>query len=194
MVVAVDRRIERTRAQLRNAVMELIEQGDRAEITVQEVTRRARVNRATFYQHYRDKDELIERTIGELVDEVYDACSPVLAGIDRFRPDLVHPSVVHALLKIGERPALFARLIGPGGDPTFNRIFSERTVALGLQALSVQCADEPSNAVPQAIRARASTGMFISICSYWLETGCVEPVESVADWYWRLTHPVWFPE
>ncbi len=194
MAISVDPRIGRTRLQLREAVLALIEASDRSGITVQEVTRRANVNRATFYQHYRDKDELIEATIVELVDEVYDSCAPILAGIDRFQADLVHPSVVHALAEIGKRPALFARLVGPGGDPTFNRIFAERTSELAMQALATQCADEPPEAVPHAIRARASTGMFLSICSYWLETGCVDPVERVADWYWRLTHPVWFPE
>lgn len=194
MVVALDPRIGRTRHQLRAAVLALIEAGDRAGITVQEVTRRAGVNRATFYQHYRDKDELIEATIGELVDEVYDSCAPILAGLDRFQADQVHPSVVHALSEIAKRPGLFARLIGPGGDPTFNRIFAGRTSELAMQALAIQCADEPPTAVPHAIRARASTGMFLSICSYWLETGCDDPVEDVADWYWRLTHPVWFPE
>ena len=194
MAVVLDPRIERTRNQLRGAVLWLIEHGGRSDITVQEVTRRAGVNRATFYQHYRDKDELLERTIEELVDEVYDSCAPILAGVDHFRADLVHPSVMQALYKIRERPALFARLIGPGGDSTFNRIFAERTEALSMQALAVQCADEPPAAVPQAVRARASTGMFLSICSMWLDHGCVEPIETIADWYWKLTRPVWFPE
>ncbi|MEZ4623582.1 MAG: hypothetical protein R2843_01970 [Thermomicrobiales bacterium] len=136
----------------------------------------------------------VARTNEELVDEVYDSCAPILAGVDHFRADLVHPSVMQALYKIRERPALFARLIGPGGDSTFNRIFAERTEALSMQALAVQCADEPPGAVPQAVRARASTGMFLSICSMWLDHGCIEPVETIADWYWKLTRPVWFPE
>ena len=69
--------------------------------------------------------------------------APDLAEIDHFRADLVHPSVMQALYKIRERPALFARLIGPGGDSTFNRIFAERTEAFSMQALAVQCADAP---------------------------------------------------
>lgn len=194
VTVTIDRRVERTQTQLRDAMLELIETRDRSEITVQEVTRRAGVNRATFYQHFRDKDELIERTISELVDEVYDTCAPVLAGIDRFQPDAVHPSVVQAFLKIGERSALFERLIGIGGDSGFNRVFSARSADLAMQALAAQCHDDPERAIPHAIRARASTAIFLSICGHWLENGCAEPADVVSEWYWRLTHPVWFPE
>ena len=193
-VAAVDRRVERTRTQLRDAVIELIESQDRSSITVQEVTRRAGVNRATFYQHYRDKDELIEQTIDDLVSEVFDACSPILSGQDRFESATVHPSVVDAYTRIGERPAMFRRLLGPGGEATFARIFSNRTVELSRRALEAQGVDERPNSVPHEIRARASTAMFLSICTWWLERGCVEPAGDLAAWYWQLTHPIWFTD
>jgi AcrR family transcriptional regulator len=193
-VAVVDRRIERTRSQLRGAMIDLIESHDRSGITVQEITRRAGVNRATFYQHYRDKDELIEQTIDALVDEVFDACTPVLAGHDRFESATVHPSVVDAYLKIGERPALFRRLLGPGGESTCARIFSDRTVALALQALAAQGVADLADSVPHEVRARASAAMFLSIGGYWLENGCSESPEELAAWYWRLTHPVWFTD
>ena len=119
---------------------------------------------------------------------------PILAGLDRFQADRVHPSVVHALEAVARRPALFARLIGPGGDASFNRIFTERSTELAMQALAIQCADEPVDAVPQEFRARASTAMFLAVCGYWLDRGCDVPVESIANWYWTLVHPVWFPD
>lgn len=191
-VVPVDRRVERTRAQLRGAVIELIEAHDGSSITVQELTRRAGVNRATFYQHYRDKDELIEQTIDVLVDEVFNTCTPVLAGHERFESETVHPSVVDAYARIGARPEFFRRILGPGGESTCARIFTDRTVALTLKALDAQGVEECPGSVPHEIRARASTAMFLSICAYWLENGCNERPDEIAAWYWRLTHPVWF--
>lgn len=193
-MAVVDRRIERTRSQLRDAVLELIETRRRSEITVQEVTRRAGVNRATFYQHYRDKDELIEQTIEAVVDEIFEACAPVLTGIDRFQVDVPHASVAQSFLKIGERPRLFAKLFEPGGDQTFSRIFHQRSVDLSLQAMRAQCLDEPADAVPHLVRAHASTAIYLSLCSYWLERQCSDPIEELVEWYWRLTHPIWFPD
>lgn len=192
--VVVDRRIERTRGQLRRAMLELIESSDRASITVQEVTRRAGVNRATFYQHYRDKDELIEQAIDGVVDDVFNACTPILTGLDRFESETVHPSIIDAYTRIGEHPDLFRRLLAPGGESTFTRIFTQRAVDLALRALDVQSIEEPPDSVPHEIRARASTAVFLSICNHWLETGCVQSAEELAAWYWRLTHPVWFTD
>ena len=50
----IDPRIERTREALRGALMALIEEKGFDAISVQDITERARLNRATFYLHYRD--------------------------------------------------------------------------------------------------------------------------------------------
>ena len=53
-----DRRIERTRNRLGNALIALIQEKPIDEVTVREVLHRAGVGRSTFYVHYRDKDDL----------------------------------------------------------------------------------------------------------------------------------------
>ena len=54
-----DRRIERTRNRLGNALIALIQEKPIDKVTVREVLDRARVGRSTFYVHYRDKDDLL---------------------------------------------------------------------------------------------------------------------------------------
>src|SRR5215831_9464831 len=53
-----DRRIERTRNRLGNALIALIQEKPIDEVTMREVLDRAGVGRSTFYVHYRDKDDL----------------------------------------------------------------------------------------------------------------------------------------
>ncbi|MBZ5595006.1 MAG: TetR/AcrR family transcriptional regulator [Acidobacteriia bacterium] len=53
-----DRRIERTRNRLGNALIALIQEKPIDEVAVREVLHRAGVGRSTFYVHYRDKDDL----------------------------------------------------------------------------------------------------------------------------------------
>jgi AcrR family transcriptional regulator len=61
-----DRRIERTRSLLRDALVNLmIEKGYDA-ITVQDILDRANVGRSTFYAHFYDKDQLLVGTINQL--------------------------------------------------------------------------------------------------------------------------------
>ena len=53
-----DRRVRRTRDRLGDALMQLLVEKPFDQITVQEVLDRARVSRATFYSHFRDKNDL----------------------------------------------------------------------------------------------------------------------------------------
>ena len=64
-----DRRIRKTRTQLRQALAELILEKDLGEITVKELTERADVNRGTFYAHYQDLQDMVEQVEGELFQE-----------------------------------------------------------------------------------------------------------------------------
>ena len=56
----VDPRIKRTRQLLQRAFMELLNEKSFSAISVQDITERATVNRATFYAHFEDKYALLE--------------------------------------------------------------------------------------------------------------------------------------
>ncbi|MCB0097425.1 MAG: TetR/AcrR family transcriptional regulator, partial [Caldilineaceae bacterium] len=54
-----DRRIQKTRRALQDALLTLIVERRYDKITVQDILDRANVGRSTFYAHYRDKDDLL---------------------------------------------------------------------------------------------------------------------------------------
>ena len=59
----LDPRIRRTRHLLQDALRRLLEQKGFDDITVQDITEAATLNRATFYAHYPDKFALLEELI-----------------------------------------------------------------------------------------------------------------------------------
>ena len=65
----VDPRVKRTRKLLEKAFMELMVEKGFQSITIQDVTERATVNRATFYAHFEDKFDLLDSYIREQFDE-----------------------------------------------------------------------------------------------------------------------------
>ena len=66
----VDRRVQRTRLLLSEALQALIlEQGYDA-TTVLEITERANIGRATFYLHYKDKEELLLSSLEGVFDDL----------------------------------------------------------------------------------------------------------------------------
>lgn len=65
-----DRRVRRTRALLRQALTELLEEKEVQAITVQELTERADVNRGTFYAHYKDLYDMVNKMQEDLFREI----------------------------------------------------------------------------------------------------------------------------
>ena len=61
-----DRRVRKTRKQLRTALMTLLLKKDLDKITVRDVSELADVNRGTFYAHYKDVEELLHQLEEEL--------------------------------------------------------------------------------------------------------------------------------
>ncbi len=59
----IDPRVKRTRTLLEQAFMELIQEKGFQAVSVQDITERAGVNRATFYAHFADKYALLDHSI-----------------------------------------------------------------------------------------------------------------------------------
>src|SRR4051812_22613073 len=73
----LDRRVKRTKQRLNEALISLISEKGFQSVTVQDITKRADVNRATFYSHYHDKHEMLELMIMEVLQEFTDAIDHV---------------------------------------------------------------------------------------------------------------------
>lgn len=65
-----DRRTNRTRRQLRQALLALILEKGYDSVTIEEITRQADLGRTTFYLHYKDKEELLLESIDTIADDL----------------------------------------------------------------------------------------------------------------------------
>lgn len=72
-----DRRVSRTRRNLRNALMSLILEKGYDSVTIEEITHRADVGRTTFYLHYKDKEDLLLENIDAIIEEFIEQISSV---------------------------------------------------------------------------------------------------------------------
>lgn len=63
-----DRRVRRTQKLIRKAFLELIAEKDYEQITVTDIINKADYNRATFYRHYYDKEDLVTEIIDNQID------------------------------------------------------------------------------------------------------------------------------
>jgi len=66
----LDARIIRTRANIENAFIELCEIKGYKNVSVSDITKKANLNRNTFYLHYQDKEDLIHKMILRKSEEI----------------------------------------------------------------------------------------------------------------------------
>ena len=66
----VDRRITKTKKAILCAYLSLLQTKGADSISVSDITKKADINRATFYAHYKDKFELLEQSIKEVLDDL----------------------------------------------------------------------------------------------------------------------------
>ena len=71
--MAIDRRVMRTRTTLYDALVDLIRERDYDAITVHDILARANIGRSTFYAHFKSKDELLEKSLERLRQELFSA-------------------------------------------------------------------------------------------------------------------------
>ena len=71
-----DPRVIRSRRDLCRALLELLQEKSLDDITIQEITSRAMVSKNTFYNNFRDKEELLECIFVQASDQLRQAVNP----------------------------------------------------------------------------------------------------------------------
>jgi AcrR family transcriptional regulator len=66
-----DPRILRTRQLLRDAFIELLQEMDIEKISVNRLAERATINRVTFYLHYRDIPDMLDKMADDMIEDIH---------------------------------------------------------------------------------------------------------------------------
>ena len=87
-----DRRVIKTKQQIREALIELLAEKSENNISVRELAQRAGINRGTFYIHYKDIHDLVEQLVEEAVEQLRGVCHrhPPAACTGQYRPCPCH--------------------------------------------------------------------------------------------------------
>jgi len=162
-----DRRVQRTRKLLEEALLALIEEQGYESITVQQITDRANLGRATFYCHYHDKEDLLRATLQTLHDDLEQRLAPlsiqdVVTGHSRLGVTIFQHVAAHADLYrvlLSERGAAFAR-------HGLQAYLSRKADQFGVSGLF---AAVPEPAVPLSLLADYAGGTLLTAVSWWLD-------------------------
>ena len=166
-------RVRRTRALLRQALVELIEERGFERVTVGELTARAMVSRAAFYRNYRDKYALVEQIFDEAMAEMTGHEDDTRSSGERWADFLAHIDTYHRL---------YGALLGRRGSAWFADRMRSALAAMSSGHLPGRAADA---LVPSVISA-----MFVQSIVWWLEHDRPCPPGEIAEQSSRLIRAV----
>lgn len=162
---APDPRPLRTRERLGDALVSLILEKPFDDITVQEVLERAQVSRSTFYEHYRDKDDLLVSDTEDFLDWLVAHVPAADAKSDRVLP------VRELFAHVAEMGELVSALEASGRL----EVFYELAQAYFARAIEQRFAVLPRAAALPADRrsplAQTLSGGLLSLMRWWIASG-----------------------
>jgi AcrR family transcriptional regulator len=182
-----DPRVIRTRALLHKAIIELITERGFDPITIQDITDRATLNRATFYLHYRDKNDLLFNVFDEIIKGILPTPSRVF---DPEHPQRAMPDMEHIFDHIAEYAGFYHALLGESGAPFVVARFREYIEGLGmswLQFLQPEQPDKENASAPFEIAANFIGSAYLGVIIWWLDNDMPYSSKYMADQMKRLT-------
>ncbi|MGN7455075.1 TetR/AcrR family transcriptional regulator C-terminal domain-containing protein [Paenibacillus pasadenensis] len=161
----VDPRILRTRQLLKDAFIELLGETELDKITVQRLTQRASINRVTFYLHYRDIPDLMDRLAEEMAEQIrlilFASSSQETEELEQTLIDLLEHIAMHSSFY---KAVLAARLMPAFADRLL-QLLSE-LITSRMQWKAEQSGEEP--AVPKDIVIWYGSSALIGLIVSWL--------------------------
>lgn len=174
----VDRRVRKTKSQLRTGLARLMQEKGIGEITVKELVNEVDINRSTFYLHYSDIPTLLREIEDDMMEEMERAVRehPIKENsTSRFIEDIFRV--------LNENREISRALVGPHGDLGFIRRIEK--------LLEENSSEFLAQLFPERVQ---DMKYFYSYClngclgfvKTWLEDGEAKPPEYAAELTFRM--------
>ncbi|MBK0010005.1 MULTISPECIES: TetR/AcrR family transcriptional regulator C-terminal domain-containing protein [Priestia] len=126
MLKKTDLRVIRTRKMIKESFIDLIQEKGYESITIRDIADNALINRATFYLHYVDKQDLVDKLIDEVFEELTDIINPCIY-IQKKRVNISQfQSMIEAIFtNIFHNATFYQIMLSEKGVHGFNRRMQE---------------------------------------------------------------------
>lgn len=185
MTEKVDRRIRKTKTQLRRGLARLLQKKSISEITVKELVDEVDINRSTFYLHYTDIYQMLQKIEEEAMEDITQVMET--CPVQHENQESVILFIARFFSILDSNKELCLALLGPNGDMAFvekienliaSRIFSP------IPAGSLRYSRDAHHAY--AFCLNGCIGMIKS----WLSSPSQESPEHMAELTYSLIHDI----
>jgi AcrR family transcriptional regulator len=169
--------------------MQLIPEKGYDAIKVRDITERATLNRATFYLHYRDKEDLLFQGMQQVLDELTSRKPSLVAEGDQIAVAETEATIRSDFEHVAENAEFYRVMLGPRGVWGFvvqlHDYFYSVTTNRLISALGVL----PSGPLPAEFVLRYMSAAYVGLIRWWLEEDMpYTPEEIATKLTWLYSH------
>jgi AcrR family transcriptional regulator len=176
----IDRRVRRTRRLLAEALVQLITEKEYEAISITDIAERADLNRATFYLHYGNKEELLVDMLEERFDELVQRMDAINPNQPQWE---THEAEILMFEHAAEHHAMYKVLLGEHGvGYVVNRIV--QYIADVVEADMRRYLTEENSTIPLILVAQHIAGSLYAQLAWWITNDMPYSAEYMA----KITH------
>jgi AcrR family transcriptional regulator len=180
----LDPRVARTREMLRNALMLLIPEMGYNAISVQDITDKAGLNRATFYLHYHDKDDLLKQIIQSALAELGNLVEP--HDVAASEPMNVSQIFIRTFEHVAAHAAFYRVMLQEPSVAPYLQQMQQHIEAIGMRAMSASHSQQTMLTPPDLYIAFIGWA-YLGVIKWWVLNGGSHSSEYMAAQFIRLT-------
>lgn len=180
-----DRRVQRTRRTLREALIALILEKGYDQVTVQNIIDRADVGRSTFYAHFENKDKLLLSGFEDMRDVL------TKANTEHRNPEKHSGDFSFDSLRIfqhaDENRRIYRALVGRSSGDWFLKQMFRQHYDVCRKEIKISAKNEDSTLTDAAAHFFASS--LTSLLTFWLDNNSPLTPEEIDELFKQLTMP-----
>lgn len=172
-----------TKENIKKAFIQLIKDKGFDSLTVSDLAREANINRGTFYLHYLDKYDLLDKLEMDIIEDLKEILltNPEHEETDEPAELIPYEKILEALNYIKKDYHFIEALAGDGGDPNFiqkvENVISEM-IQSKLQETDNQLRSKEH--LPADYAEKIFLSSVVTIIELWIEKGTYESPEQIA--------------
>lgn len=174
----VDRRVQRTRKLLHDALIELISEKEYESITVQNIIDRANFGRSTFYAHFQDKDDLLLFGMNDLIHSLMDG----LEHSDSREKDSHLFSAIPLFQHAQQQPKLYKSIFGRHGVELIVHEFKLHLASHIQEQLEARGQDK----ISAELLSISVAGALLSLLQWWVDHNMPHPPEQMGQLFAKI--------
>ncbi|MBY8862315.1 TetR/AcrR family transcriptional regulator [Nocardia sp. CA2R105] len=183
-----DPRSRRSRSALEAALWELVAEHDLTQISISDITKRAGVNRSTFYEHYTDVHDLAASASAAMFDEMASTTAALGGRLSAEIRDVDNP-LTRLFTHVADHAKRYRTLLGTAGSARVINHLLERIAIAAYVNRRLTGTDSVSHPgypdeIPHDPEAALIAGAVLGTVIDWIRRDCPGTPEQMAAAVW----------